>query len=165
MYKIQTLNSISRIIFSQLKEEKYAISAEETAPDAILVRSAARSLSGDGEPEVATTIDYEAVTSRYVQTRERGTVGIVAGGVDGITSTVDLGGEGHLTEVAAADHDRSERSRCRHAAARDALADAIDGGRSVVDGFTGCDAAAAARRGDIVSGTCSTCACVVKVVL
>ena len=41
MYKIQTLNSISRIIFSQLKEEKYAISAEETAPDAILVRSAA----------------------------------------------------------------------------------------------------------------------------
>ena len=41
MYKIQTLNSISKIIFSQLKEEKYAISAEETAPDAILVRSAA----------------------------------------------------------------------------------------------------------------------------
>ena len=40
MYKIQTLNAISDIIHTQLNEN-YAISKEETAPDAILVRSAA----------------------------------------------------------------------------------------------------------------------------
>ncbi|MBQ9252980.1 MAG: 3-phosphoglycerate dehydrogenase [Clostridia bacterium] len=40
MYKIQTLNAISDIIYTQLKEN-YAISKEETAPEAILVRSAA----------------------------------------------------------------------------------------------------------------------------
>ena len=40
MYKIQTLNAISDIIHTQLNDQ-YAISKEETAPDAILVRSAA----------------------------------------------------------------------------------------------------------------------------
>ena len=40
MYKIQTLNAISDIIHTQLNDN-YAISKEETAPDAILVRSAA----------------------------------------------------------------------------------------------------------------------------
>jgi len=40
MYKIQTLNAISDIIHTQLNEN-YAISKEENAPDAILVRSAA----------------------------------------------------------------------------------------------------------------------------
>ena len=40
MYKIQTLNAISDIIYTQLGDA-YAVSKEETAPDAILVRSAA----------------------------------------------------------------------------------------------------------------------------
>ena len=40
MYKIQTLNKISDIIYTQLNAD-YAVSSEETAPDAILVRSAA----------------------------------------------------------------------------------------------------------------------------
>lgn len=40
MYKIQTLNAISDIIHTQLNDQ-YAISKDETAPDAILVRSAA----------------------------------------------------------------------------------------------------------------------------
>ena len=40
MYKIQTLNAISDVIHTQL-DEKYTVSKEETAPDAILVRSAA----------------------------------------------------------------------------------------------------------------------------
>ena len=53
-------------------------------------------MSGDGKPEVATTIDHETLASRYVQTRERGTVGIVTGGVDGIASTIHLGRECHI---------------------------------------------------------------------
>lgn len=40
MYKIQTLNAISDVIHTQLNEN-YAVSKEETNPDAILVRSAA----------------------------------------------------------------------------------------------------------------------------
>ena len=40
MFKIQTLNAISDVIHTQLNEN-YAISKEEAAPDAILVRSAA----------------------------------------------------------------------------------------------------------------------------
>ena len=40
MYKIQTLNAISDIIHTQLNDS-YAISKDEAAPDAILVRSAA----------------------------------------------------------------------------------------------------------------------------
>ena len=40
MYRIQTLNAISDIIHTQLNDQ-YAVSKEETAPDAILVRSAA----------------------------------------------------------------------------------------------------------------------------
>ena len=74
-----------------------------------------RILSGDGEPEVATTIDYEAVTCRNVQTRERGTVGIVAGGVDGIARTIDLGCEDHFAQIVTADGyagDRSCGSNC-----------------------------------------------------
>lgn len=41
MYKIQTLNAISDAICTQLPATRYAISATETAPDGILVRSAA----------------------------------------------------------------------------------------------------------------------------
>ena len=40
MYRIQTLNAISEIIHTQLNDQ-YAVSKEETNPDAILVRSAA----------------------------------------------------------------------------------------------------------------------------
>lgn len=40
MYKIQTLNAISDVIFGQLGE-RYAVSPDEPAPDAVLVRSAA----------------------------------------------------------------------------------------------------------------------------
>ncbi len=40
MYKILTLNAISDVIHTQLNDQ-YAVSKEETAPDAILVRSAA----------------------------------------------------------------------------------------------------------------------------
>ena len=75
-----------------------------------------RVLSGDSEPKVATTIDHETMTSRYVQTRERGTVGIVAGGVDSIARTVHLGREGHITQIIAADGyagDKIGRASCR----------------------------------------------------
>ncbi|MGN0794983.1 MAG: 3-phosphoglycerate dehydrogenase family protein [Aristaeellaceae bacterium] len=41
MYKIQTLNAISDIIYTQLSAEKYTVSKEEPVPDGILVRSAA----------------------------------------------------------------------------------------------------------------------------
>ncbi len=41
MYKIQTLNAISDIIYSQLSADQYTISKDEPVPDAILVRSAA----------------------------------------------------------------------------------------------------------------------------
>ncbi|MDO4484177.1 MAG: phosphoglycerate dehydrogenase [Clostridia bacterium] len=41
MYKIQTLNAISPIIDGVLRDNEYAVSAQETAPDGILVRSAA----------------------------------------------------------------------------------------------------------------------------
>ncbi|MEG0270139.1 MAG: 3-phosphoglycerate dehydrogenase family protein [Clostridia bacterium] len=40
MFKIQTLNSISNIIHSQLTAEKYLIANEEPVPEGILVRSA-----------------------------------------------------------------------------------------------------------------------------
>lgn len=40
MYKIQTLNAISDVIFTQLSRENYSVSKEESAPDGILVRSA-----------------------------------------------------------------------------------------------------------------------------
>ncbi len=40
MYKIQTLNAISDVVFGEL-DANYAVSAQEHAPDAILVRSAA----------------------------------------------------------------------------------------------------------------------------
>ena len=39
MYKILTLNAISDVIYAQLGEN-YAVSAGETQPDAVLVRSA-----------------------------------------------------------------------------------------------------------------------------
>jgi len=41
MFKIQTLNAISDIIYTQLSAEKYTVSKEEPVPDGILVRSAA----------------------------------------------------------------------------------------------------------------------------
>ena len=41
MYKIQTLNAISDIIYTQLSAEKYTVSSEEPVPEGILVRSAA----------------------------------------------------------------------------------------------------------------------------
>lgn len=40
MYKIQTLNSISNIIYTQLSTDRYMVSAEEPTPDGVLVRSA-----------------------------------------------------------------------------------------------------------------------------
>ena len=41
MYKIQTLNAISDVIYTQLSADKYTVSKDEPVPDAILVRSAA----------------------------------------------------------------------------------------------------------------------------
>ena len=41
MFKIQTLNKISDIIYTQLSAEKYTVSNEEPVPEGILVRSAA----------------------------------------------------------------------------------------------------------------------------
>ena len=41
MFKIQTLNKISDIIYTQLSAEKYTVSNEEPVPDGVLVRSAA----------------------------------------------------------------------------------------------------------------------------
>ena len=41
MFKIQTLNKISDIIYTQLSAEKYTVSSEEPVPEGILVRSAA----------------------------------------------------------------------------------------------------------------------------
>ncbi len=41
MYKIQTLNAISDIIYTQLPTDQYTVSKEEPVPDGVLVRSAA----------------------------------------------------------------------------------------------------------------------------
>lgn len=41
MYKIQTLNAISDIIYTQLSADDYTVAKEEPVPDGILVRSAA----------------------------------------------------------------------------------------------------------------------------
>ena len=41
MYKIQTLNAISDIIYTQLSADMYTVAKEEPVPDGILVRSAA----------------------------------------------------------------------------------------------------------------------------
>ncbi|MGN1369711.1 MAG: 3-phosphoglycerate dehydrogenase family protein [Aristaeellaceae bacterium] len=41
MYKIQTLNAISDIIYTQLSADHYTVTKEEPVPDGILVRSAA----------------------------------------------------------------------------------------------------------------------------
>ncbi|MDD6051431.1 MAG: 3-phosphoglycerate dehydrogenase family protein [Clostridiales bacterium] len=41
MYKIQTLNAISDIIYTQLSADHYTVAKEEPVPDGILVRSAA----------------------------------------------------------------------------------------------------------------------------
>ena len=40
MFKIKTLNEISPVYKSILTEAEYSVSKEETAPDAIIVRSA-----------------------------------------------------------------------------------------------------------------------------
>ena len=39
MYKIQTLNNISPVIYEVLSADTYTVSSEEPTPDAILVRS------------------------------------------------------------------------------------------------------------------------------
>ena len=75
------------------------------------------SVSGDGKPEVATTIDHETLASRYVQTRERSTVGIVARGVDGFTRAVHLGREHHVAQIATTDGNAGDRSRSSNCAA------------------------------------------------
>ena len=41
MFKIQTLNAISDIIYTQLPTETYTVAKDEPVPDGILVRSAA----------------------------------------------------------------------------------------------------------------------------
>ena len=41
MFKLQTLNAISDIIYTQLSADKYTVAKEEPVPDGILVRSAA----------------------------------------------------------------------------------------------------------------------------
>ena len=69
----------------------------------LLFEFTTRVLGGDGEPKATTTIDHETMTCRYIQTRERGTVGIVAGGIDGIARAIDLGREGHIAQIVAAD--------------------------------------------------------------
>ena len=56
-------------------------------------------------------IDHQVVAGLDVQTRERSTVGIVAGGVDGIARTVHLGREDHIAQVAATDRYAGDRSR------------------------------------------------------
>ena len=89
-------------------------------------------LSGDGEPEVATTIDHEAVATSNVQTRERGTVGVVAGGVDGLARTIDLGREGHVAQIGSADDHAGDRCRSSNSATCNALADTVDRGGVVV---------------------------------
>ena len=77
----------------------------------LLIILASVVICGDGEPESAAMIDHEAVTLRYVQARKRSTVGIVAGGVDGIARTVHLGREDHIAQVAATDRYAGDRSR------------------------------------------------------
>ena len=76
-----------------------------------------RILSGDGEPKVTTAIDHETMASCYVQTRERGTVGIMAGGIDGITRAINLGREGHIAQIVAADGYAGDGCRGSDAAA------------------------------------------------
>ncbi|MCL1965288.1 MAG: 3-phosphoglycerate dehydrogenase family protein [Firmicutes bacterium] len=49
MYKILALNKISDIIYEQMPKAAYAVSAEEAAPDAVLVRSA--SMHGMATPD------------------------------------------------------------------------------------------------------------------
>ena len=40
MFKIQTLNAISDIIYTQLSADQYTITKDEPVPDGVLVRSA-----------------------------------------------------------------------------------------------------------------------------
>lgn len=60
-------------------------------------------MGSDGEPDASTTIDYEVVTSLNVQSGERRSIGIVAGRIDGFTSTIHLSREYHVSQIAAAD--------------------------------------------------------------
>lgn len=62
-------------------------------------------------------VDHEAVASRHIQSRKRGTVSIVAGRVDGIARTIDLGRERDIAQVAAADSYAGDGSRGVDAAA------------------------------------------------
>ena len=131
----------------------------------VLVRSASRSLCSDGEPNGAATVNHEAVASFHVQTGECGTVGIVAGGIDDIACTVHFGSEGHFVKVGAADGYGCDRSRCRHTAARNALADTVDCCHGIEGGIAGCYSAAASTWSDVTSGAGAPSACVVKVEL
>ena len=109
--------------------------------------------SGDGEPKATTTIDHETMTCRYIQTRERGAVGIVTGGADGVARTIDLGREGHIAQIVAADGYAGDGCRGSDAAARNALAYTIDGGCGVVAGLTWCHAATATTGSDVAGST------------
>ena len=62
-------------------------------PHALTFEIIIRRLSNDGEPDRAAMIDYKVVVGCYIQARERGTIGIVTRGVDGITRTIGLGRE------------------------------------------------------------------------
>lgn len=81
------------------------------------------------------------MTSLHAQPRERRAIGIVAYRADGIARTVHLGRKLHLTQIAAADGYAGDGSRSVDAAAGNALAYAVDGGRGVVAGLTGSHAA------------------------
>ena len=70
----------------------------------------------NGEPRRAVTIDHQTVAGSYAQTRERGTVGIVAGRADGFARAVHLGREGHVAQVRTTDGQRRDGSRCVRAA-------------------------------------------------
>ena len=103
-----------------------------TLPFEIIIRR----LSNDGEPDRAAMIDYKVVVGCYIQARERGTIGIVAGGGDGFARAVHLGCEGHLTQIGAADDYTGDRCRSSNAAACNALADTVDTCSGVKRRFT-----------------------------
>ena len=83
-------------------------------------------IGSDGEPYGSITVNHKAVAGLYVQSTECRTVGIVAGGGDGIACAVDLRCEDHVAEVAAAYNDRGNRSCGIHAATCNALVGTID---------------------------------------
>ena len=131
----------------------------------VLVSSASRSLCSDGEPNGAATVNHEAVACFHVQTGECGTGGIVAGGIDGIACTVHLGSEGHFIKVGAADGYGCDRSRCCHAAARNALANTVDCCHRIEGRIAGCHSTSASTWSNVTCDAGATCACIVEVEL